>query len=85
MSLLREAEKCIANQKSHAALNALITALQPSGQWREQVKDADLRTERGKLLNRYISLDFIGTDCVFLCSLRDTQIQGRRSVDCYQR
>ncbi|KAE8140375.1 amidase signature enzyme [Aspergillus pseudotamarii] len=47
MSLLREAEKCIANQKSHVALNAFITALQPSGQWREQVKDADLRTEQG--------------------------------------
>ncbi|OGM41292.1 glutamyl-tRNA amidotransferase [Aspergillus bombycis] len=47
MSLLREAERCIANQKSHVALNAFITALQPSGPWREQVKDAHLRTEQG--------------------------------------
>ncbi|KAE8352689.1 amidase signature domain-containing protein [Aspergillus coremiiformis] len=47
MSLLREAERCVANQKSHVALNAFITALQPSGQWREQVKNAALRTKQG--------------------------------------
>ncbi|PLN78706.1 Glutamyl-tRNA amidotransferase subunit A, mitochondrial [Aspergillus taichungensis] len=48
MSLLREAERCIINQTSHAALNAFITPLQRSGQWRESVREADLRSEQGK-------------------------------------
>ncbi|GFF50088.1 A subunit of putative glutamyl-tRNA amidotransferase [Aspergillus udagawae] len=48
MSLLREAEKCITNQRSHAALNAFITTVQNSGPWREQVRDAELRRESGK-------------------------------------
>ncbi|RAL04400.1 glutamyl-tRNA(Gln) amidotransferase subunit HER2 [Aspergillus ibericus CBS 121593] len=47
MSLLREAERCFANQGSHAALNALITTLHQSGQWLERVKDADARRTRG--------------------------------------
>lgn len=47
MSLLREAEKCIANQKAHAAFNAFITPLRSSGPWLEQVKDADRRREQG--------------------------------------
>lgn len=47
MSLLREAEKCIVNQKAHAALNAFITPLRSSGPWLEQVKDADRRREQG--------------------------------------
>ncbi|GKZ73896.1 trimeric GatFAB AmidoTransferase(AdT) complex subunit [Aspergillus niger] len=47
MSLLREAEKCLANQGSHAALNALITTLHQSGQWLERVRDADARRTRG--------------------------------------
>jgi aspartyl-tRNA(Asn)/glutamyl-tRNA(Gln) amidotransferase subunit A len=49
MSLLREAEKCITNQRSHAALNAFITTVQNSGPWREQVRDAELRRESGKI------------------------------------
>lgn len=49
MSLLREAERCIINQTSHAALNAFITPLQRSGQWRESVREADLRSEQGEL------------------------------------
>ncbi|GIJ87158.1 glu-AdT subunit A [Aspergillus pseudoviridinutans] len=48
MSLLREAEKCITNQRSHAALNAFITTVQHSGPWREQVREADSRRESGK-------------------------------------
>ncbi|RHZ68436.1 hypothetical protein CDV55_106622 [Aspergillus turcosus] len=48
MSLLREAEKCITNQRSHAALNAFITTVQHSGPWQEQVKHAELRRESGK-------------------------------------
>ncbi|EAW17275.1 glutamyl-tRNA(Gln) amidotransferase subunit HER2 [Aspergillus fischeri NRRL 181] len=48
MSLLREAEKCITNQRSHAALNAFITTVQHSGPWREQVRDAEVRRESGK-------------------------------------
>ncbi|EAW12110.1 glutamyl-tRNA(Gln) amidotransferase subunit HER2 [Aspergillus clavatus NRRL 1] len=48
MSLLRKAEKCIANSKSNAALNAFITTVQRTGSWREQVKDAELRRELGK-------------------------------------
>lgn len=47
MSLLREAEKCIANQKAHAALNAFITPLRSFGPWLEQVRDADRRREQG--------------------------------------
>lgn len=48
MSLLREAEKCIANQRSHAALNAFITTVQHLGPLREQVRDAELRRESGR-------------------------------------
>ncbi|KAE8377694.1 amidase signature enzyme [Aspergillus bertholletiae] len=52
MSLLREAERCIANQKSHVALNAFIASLQPSGQWWERVKDAELRTKQGTPISK---------------------------------
>ncbi|KAA8649247.1 glutamyl-tRNA(Gln) amidotransferase subunit HER2 [Aspergillus tanneri] len=48
MSLLREAERCIAKQKSQVALNAFITTLRPSGQWLERVRDAEIRREKGK-------------------------------------
>ncbi|PWY96787.1 amidase signature enzyme [Aspergillus sclerotioniger CBS 115572] len=47
MSLLREAERCFANQGSYAALNALIATLHQSGQWLERVRDADARRTRG--------------------------------------
>ncbi|KAL4889285.1 A subunit of glutamyl-tRNA amidotransferase [Aspergillus ambiguus] len=49
MSLLREAERCLANQTSHAALNAFITTL-PSlsgSSWLDRVKGADRRREQG--------------------------------------
>ncbi|KAK2810491.1 hypothetical protein FQN50_002980 [Emmonsiellopsis sp. PD_5] len=48
MSLLREAEKCLANQKTYASLNAFITPLQQAGSWREKVRDAEVRAERGE-------------------------------------
>ncbi|KAB8228225.1 glutamyl-tRNA(Gln) amidotransferase subunit HER2 [Aspergillus alliaceus] len=48
MSLLREAERCIANQNFYVTLNAFITALSPSGHWRERVQDADRRIEQRK-------------------------------------
>ncbi|PGH17506.1 aspartyl/glutamyl-tRNA(Asn/Gln) amidotransferase, A subunit [Helicocarpus griseus UAMH5409] len=47
MSLLREAEKCLANQKTCASLNAFITPLQQSGPWRERVREAESRREKG--------------------------------------
>lgn len=52
MSLLREAEKCLANQKFHSALNAFITPLQESAQWRDRVKDADMRREQGTAIDQ---------------------------------
>ncbi|KAL3457646.1 amidase signature domain-containing protein [Aspergillus heterothallicus] len=61
MSLLLEAERFIANQSSHLALNALITPLRRNaGRWQDQVKDADLRREQGiaksKLDGRLIAI-----------------------------
>lgn len=47
MSLLREAEKCIANQHVHA-LNAFITPLPRAGPWLDRVKEADRRREIGR-------------------------------------
>ncbi|KAL2215244.1 amidase signature domain-containing protein [Thermoascus aurantiacus ATCC 26904] len=47
MSLLREAERCLASQKTYAGLNAFITPLHASKQWLERVRDADARRESG--------------------------------------
>ncbi|OAX80283.1 glutamyl-tRNA(Gln) amidotransferase subunit A, mitochondrial [Emergomyces africanus] len=47
MSLLREAEKCLANQKTYASLNAFITPLHQAGPWRDRVQDAEARREKG--------------------------------------
>ena len=49
MSLLREAERLLANQRAHTALNAFITPLRSSGPWLDRVRDADRRREQGKL------------------------------------
>ncbi|EGD89157.1 aspartyl/glutamyl-tRNA(Asn/Gln) amidotransferase, A subunit [Trichophyton rubrum D6] len=46
MSFLREAEKCLLNQKTFASLNAFITPLERSATWRERAQAADHR--RGK-------------------------------------
>ncbi|OJJ45525.1 hypothetical protein ASPZODRAFT_2110317 [Penicilliopsis zonata CBS 506.65] len=45
MSLLREAERCVANQRAHAGLNALIAPLQRSEEWLSRVRQADIRRE----------------------------------------
>lgn len=50
MSLLREAEKCIANQHAHS-LNTFITPLPRAGQWLDRVKQADKRREQGVSTN----------------------------------
>ncbi|KAJ5407019.1 hypothetical protein N7465_008303 [Penicillium sp. CMV-2018d] len=47
MSLLREAEKCVANQYAHG-FNAFITPLARAGSWLDRVKEADVRKEEGK-------------------------------------
>ncbi|KAJ5152816.1 Glutamyl-tRNA(Gln) amidotransferase subunit A [Penicillium canariense] len=47
MSLLREAERCLANQNAHV-LNAFITPLPRAGQWLDRVREADRRSEQGK-------------------------------------
>ncbi|KMU90455.1 glutamyl-tRNA(Gln) amidotransferase subunit A [Coccidioides immitis H538.4] len=47
MSLLREAERCLVNQKAFASLNAFVTPLDRVGSWIERVKDADARRKRG--------------------------------------
>ncbi|KAL4877916.1 amidase signature domain-containing protein [Aspergillus karnatakaensis] len=53
MSLLLEAEKYVANQSSHIALNAFITPLRrQSGRWYDQVKEADLRGKQGNAKSR---------------------------------
>lgn len=49
MSLFREAERLLANQRAHTALNAFITPLRSSGPWLDRVRDADRRREQGKL------------------------------------
>ncbi|KAL4801755.1 amidase signature domain-containing protein [Aspergillus unguis] len=53
MSLLLEAERYVANQSSHAALNALISPLRRrSGRWYDQAKDADTRRTQGKPISK---------------------------------
>ncbi|KAK2731769.1 Trimeric GatFAB AmidoTransferase(AdT) complex subunit [Onygenales sp. PD_40] len=60
MSLLRGAEKCLTNQKTYASLNAFITPLQQAGPWRERVRDAEVRAEKGetrsKLDGKFIAI-----------------------------
>ncbi|KAJ5692038.1 Glutamyl-tRNA(Gln) amidotransferase subunit A [Penicillium macrosclerotiorum] len=46
MSLLREAERCLAKQHAHG-LNSFITPLPRAGQWLDRVKEADQRREQG--------------------------------------
>lgn len=49
MSFLREAEKCLLNQKTFASLNAFITPLERSATWRERVQAADYRRGKGEI------------------------------------
>ncbi|KAJ5130198.1 uncharacterized protein N7515_006237 [Penicillium bovifimosum] len=46
MSLLREAERCVANQYAHN-FNAFITPLSRTGSWQDRVREADARREEG--------------------------------------
>jgi len=46
MPLLREAERCLANQYA-LKLNSFITPLPRVGQWLDRVKEADRRREQG--------------------------------------
>ncbi|KAF3401871.1 Glutamyl-tRNA [Penicillium rolfsii] len=46
MSLLREAERCLANQHANT-LNAFISPLPRAGQWLDRVKEADQRRKQG--------------------------------------
>ncbi|KAI9367671.1 amidase signature enzyme [Aspergillus egyptiacus] len=49
MSLLLEAERYVANQRSHISLNAFITPLRgQSGKWQDHARHADLRRKQGK-------------------------------------
>lgn len=50
MSLLREAERCLANQATHASLNAFISPTRSSGPWRERVAEADARHQKGTVI-----------------------------------
>ncbi|KAM5446322.1 Trimeric GatFAB AmidoTransferase(AdT) complex subunit [Microsporum audouinii] len=51
MSFLREAEKCLLNQKTFATLNAFITPLERSTSWRDRVQAADSRRDDGTTIS----------------------------------
>lgn len=53
MSLLREAERCLSNQKLYSTLNAFITPLQGPAPILDRVRDADLRRDKGKEVNHH--------------------------------
>lgn len=51
MSLLIEAERYVANQSSHIALNSFVTPLRRhAGRWHDQAKEADSRQRQGMAL-----------------------------------
>ncbi|PYH44642.1 glutamyl-tRNA(Gln) amidotransferase subunit HER2 [Aspergillus saccharolyticus JOP 1030-1] len=52
MSLLREAERCVANQSSCSSLNALISSWHQSCQWLDRVNKADSRRAQGRPKSR---------------------------------
>jgi aspartyl-tRNA(Asn)/glutamyl-tRNA(Gln) amidotransferase subunit A len=49
MSLLRQAEQCILNQKTHASLNAFISPFfkQKDRRWLDRLKQAEERKQNG--------------------------------------
>jgi hypothetical protein len=47
MSVVREAKKCFARQRTFANLNAFITPLPDSSSWRNRVKNAEARRDKG--------------------------------------
>lgn len=81
MSLLREAERFIANQHAQG-FNAFITPLPRAGRWLDRVKEADRRTEQGM----YFEVENIFPSTVTDRSVnlnRDTQVACGRPSDIY--
>lgn len=78
MSLLREAEKCVANQYAHG-FNAFITPLARAGSWLDRVKEADVRKEEGSNIGLPLSTSEL-TDMI-----RETQVHSGRPLDLHQR
>ena len=74
MSLLREAEKCVANQRTFARLNAFITPLHQSGSWQDGVREAETRRENG-LSSLPTKMEYSGflTEFLFMLTLKQTQ------------
>lgn len=81
MSLLREAEKCIANQKLFTELNAFITPLQSLGSYADRLRDADARRENGIRLSNSLS-NYRLLTCF---DDRNFQIPPRRPPNRHQR
>lgn len=81
MSLLREAEKCIANQKLFTELNAFITPLQSLGSYADRIRDADIRRENGIQLSNSLSNNRLLT-CF---DNRNLEIPPRRPPNRHQR
>jgi aspartyl-tRNA(Asn)/glutamyl-tRNA(Gln) amidotransferase subunit A len=53
MSLVIEAERYVANQSAHIALNSFVTPLRRhAGRWHDQAKEADSRRGQGMALAR---------------------------------
>ncbi|KAI5301997.1 Trimeric GatFAB AmidoTransferase(AdT) complex subunit, partial [Ascosphaera pollenicola] len=52
MSLVREAERCLANRTAYAKLNAFIAPPQQAESWRGRVAEAEARRETGQLRSR---------------------------------
>lgn len=82
MSLLREAEKCIANQKLFTELNAFITPLQSLGTYADRIRDADVRRENGMYLANRAAVD---TYQILKFDDRNIEIPPRRPSNCHQR
>jgi hypothetical protein len=81
MSLLREAEKCIANQKLFTELNAFITPLQSLGTYADRIRDADIRRENGNHPLNRLSIYSLLTSL----NNRNLEIPPRRPPNRHQR
>jgi hypothetical protein len=78
MSLLREAERCVANQYAHN-FNAFITPLSRAGPWLDRVKEADARRDEGSSTGLPLSTSEL-TDMI-----REIQVRSGRPLDLHQR
>lgn len=58
MSLLRQAEQCLLNQKTHSNLNAFISPFfrQSTQRWIDRLYEAQARKEHGELIHRPFDL-----------------------------